>query len=209
MKHVFYSALTMIFAAAAIRAEPAALFDGKTLDGWECDVADIWRIEEGELVAGRPDVKQPVNVFLCTRREFGDFDLRLKFKSDGNNGGIQFRSQRKAGSHEVAGYQADFAKGIHGFLYDESRRRKFLAQPEAETSAKLQLGEWNSYRIRAEGPRIRLWVNDVLTVDYTEPDSAIPLRGIIGLQVHANATEIRYKDLVIEELEDKAAAGMP
>lgn len=47
---------------------------------------------------------------------------------------------------------------------------------------------------------MRLWINDVLTVDYAELDEKIPRRGIIGLQIHANATEIRYKDLLIEEL---------
>ena len=31
---------------------------------------------------------------------------------------------------------------------------------------------------------IRLWVNDVLTVEFTEQDATIPLHGIIGLQLH-------------------------
>jgi hypothetical protein len=37
-------------------------------------------------------------------------------------------------------------------------------------------------------------VNDVLTVDYVEADRLIPRSEIIGLQLHANATEIRYRD---------------
>ena len=188
-----------------VSAEQVALFDGKTFAGWEGNTTSVWRIEQGEIVAGRPDVKQAKNDFLCTTREFGDFELRVKYKRGHNNGGIQFRSQRVPGSNEVSGYQADFAKDIDGFLYDESRRRKFVAQPDAETIKKLNLGEWNNYRIRAEGRRIRLWVNDVLTVDYTEADATIPQKGIIGLQIHAHATEIRYKDLVIEELGETPA----
>ena len=183
------------------------------------------RIERDEIVAGKLDEKQRKNDFLCTTRDYGDFDLRLQYKRGTNNGGIQFRSERVPNHHEVKGYQADFAPGIDGFLYDESRRRRFLAAfdpvaglinlpPDgaaeamkrfrqslpAATAAKLGLGEWNRYRIRAEGPRIRLWINDVLTVDYTEADPDIPRSGKIALQIHSGATEIRYKDIIIEEI---------
>jgi len=55
-------------------------------------------------------------------------------------------------------------------LCDESRRKKMLAQPTPDVLAKAQkpLGEWNDYRIRAEGNRIQIWLNGVQTVDYTE-----------------------------------------
>ena len=200
-------ALLLLVLSAPI-ATPAApgvpLFDGQSFAGWEGDTTNVWHIAPGEIVGGKPGERQPINEFLCTTREFGDFELSLKYKRGGNNGGIQFRSQRVPGSREVAGFQADFSPGIDGFLYDESRRRKNLAQPSPETIAQMKVRPWgwNSYRIRAEGPRIRLWVNEVLCVDYTETDPAIPLKGIIGLQIHAKATEIRYKDLVIQELGD-------
>ena len=183
-------------------AEPdhAQLFHEKPIEGWEGDPS-IWCVKHGEIIGGTPQIRQPRNHFLCTTREYGDFELRVKYKRGGNNGGVQFRSQRVPGKTEVAGYQADFAPKIDGFLYDESRRHRFLAQPDEATRARLNLSEWNSYRIRAEGPRIRLWINDVLTVDYTETDPEIPRSGIIGLQLHKNATEVRYKDLVIEALD--------
>ena len=177
------------------------IFNESPIQNWEGD-SEIWRVEQGEIIGGKPDVKAPRNSFLCTTREYGDFDLRLKYKRGNNNGGIQFHSQRVPGKTEVSGYQAEIAPPKRdGFLFDEHRRRKYLAQPDEATLAKLNLGEYNSYHIRAEGSRIRLWVNDILTVDYTEQDPSIPLRGIIGLQLHVNSTEIRYKDLVIEDLE--------
>ncbi|MEI6714649.1 MAG: DUF1080 domain-containing protein [Verrucomicrobiota bacterium] len=190
------------FGAVLVYAAPEPLFDGKTFNGWEGDTNRVWRIENEEIVGGRPDERQPVNDFLCTKREFENFELRLKYKRGGNNGGVQFRSQRVPNSPEVCGYQADFSPGIDGFLYDESRRRRHLAQPSPETIAMFNVRpwEWTNYRIRVEGPRIRLWVNEVLSVDFTETEPAIPRKGIIALQLHAKATEIRYKDLVIEEL---------
>jgi hypothetical protein len=196
--------LVLLFVSPAAHAGLRPLFDGRTLDGWEGDPT-IWRVEDAVLVAGRPDVVQPYNDFLCTLKEYGDFDLQLEYSRGGGNGGVQFHSQRVPASHEMLGFQADFAKGIDGFLYDESRRKVFLAQPDEPTIAKLGLREWNRYHIRAEGSRIRLWVNGVMTVDYVETDGKIPMRGKIGLQLHKGAKVIRYRNLWIEELGAAAA----
>ncbi len=186
-------------------AAETQLFDGTTFAGWEGATGELWRIDQGVIVVGREGVKQPHNDFLCTTKEYGDFELQLSYQNNNNNGGIQFRSQRVPNSHEVSGYQADLFKGGDGCLYDESRRRKMLARPTPEVVAKLGLGAWNHYRIRAEGPRIQLWINDVQTVDYTEQDPAIPRRGIIGLQIHKNAGVLRYRDLRIVELTPPSA----
>lgn len=192
--------LLTLLLTTGLKAELKPLFDGQTLEGWEGDTA-IWRVVNGEIVAGRPDQPQPYNDFLCTRREYGDFDLQLEYRRAGGNGGIQFHSQRMPDSHEMIGFQADFAKSIDGFLYDESRRRKFLAQPDEETIARLDVREWNRYHLRVEGARLRLWLNGVQTVDYLETDPAIPLRGHIGLQLHKAAREIRYRRIWLEELQ--------
>ncbi|MCH7226719.1 DUF1080 domain-containing protein [Haloferula sp. A504] len=60
---------------------------------------------------------------------------------------------------------------------------------------------WNSYRIRCEGPRVRLWLNGILTVDYEEQDPEIPRTGLIALQTHSGAPfEVRYRRIHIVEL---------
>jgi hypothetical protein len=190
----------------AARADEVKLFDGRSLDGWEGDTATTWSVADGTITAGDVAKTQPRNEFLATRRRYRDFELRLKIKLEGTEGfvnaGIQFRTERIPNHHEVKGYQADFGHGHDGALYDESRRNKTLAKPSPETLAKASKpGEWNDYRIRAEGRRIQLWLNGVQTVDYTEPDEAIPQEGIIALQIHGNAkSRVSYKDIVIEEL---------
>src|SRR5204863_211591 len=87
-------------------------------------------------------------------------------------------------------------------LYDEPRRNKVLIQPtQGALDGVIHFDDWNDYVIRCEGPRIRLWLNGKLTVDYTEPDNAIPRNGIIGLQIHGGAkAKAYYKDIRIEEL---------
>ncbi|HEY7339108.1 MAG TPA: family 16 glycoside hydrolase, partial [Bryobacteraceae bacterium] len=45
------------------RAEAKSLFDGKTLDGWEGDIKNTWRIEDGAIVGGSLDRVVPHNEF--------------------------------------------------------------------------------------------------------------------------------------------------
>lgn len=202
--HSFIQSLTTV---RAIDQKGTPPFDGKSFTGWEGDINTVWRIEDEALVAGSLQKKQQNNNFLATTKEFTNFDLSLKWKLEGTegfvNGGVQFRSKRIPNEFEVIGYQADLGAGFDGALYDESRRKTMLMKPTPEILAKAAkpLGEWNDYRIRAEGKHIQLWLNGVQTVDYMETDPGIEETGMIAVQIHGNATSIvHYKDLVIEEL---------
>ena len=179
------------------------LFDGTTFNGWEGNM-DFFRIENGSIVAGSLNKKIPNNEFLCTTSEYENFDLRLKFKVVGSpqaNAGIQFRTKRIPNHHEVIGFQADIGQKYWGALYDESRRRKILAAPPAKDIPKIvKTGDWNTYRIIANGNKIQLILNGYKTVDYTEKDTYIAEKGVIALQVHSGpACEIYYKDINIIE----------
>ncbi len=206
-------ALTCLLIAAAqtsaddFAEQSAPLFDGKTLAGWEGN-EHFFRVEKAAIVAGRLDENIPHNEFLCTQQEYGDFELRLEAKlvGQGNNAGVQFRSQRVAGSSEVSGYQADIGGAwnrlVWGALYDESRRNKMLAEPEpALTKRILKADTWNQLRVRAVGDHIQIFLNGEKTVDYKEADDKIPRRGIIGLQIHSGKpTEAWYRNIRIREL---------
>jgi hypothetical protein len=191
----------------AVAQETKPLFDGKTFEGWEGNTQTVWRIEEGALTAGSLTARQKENDFLATVSEYQNFELELEWKLEGTegfiNGGVQFRTKRIPNHHEVSGYQADLGAGFDGALYDESRRNKVLAKPDEETLKKATkpLGQWNHYRIRAQGNRIEQWLNGVKTVDFTETDPDIATKGIIAVQIHGGATAIaRYRKLTIKEL---------
>jgi hypothetical protein len=199
-------------AKANATKKPIALFDGKTFTGWEGNTTTQWRIEEGALTSGSLQKKQPHNDYLATTKEFGDFELTLKWKLEGTdgfvNGGLQFRSKRVPKGTEVSGFQADLGAGYDGALYDNARRGKVLLRPTKEVleKARKPVGEWNDYRIRAEGSRIQIWLNGVQTVDYTETDPTVETTGIIAVQIHGNSNAIvRYKDLAITELTSSKA----
>ena len=195
---------TILTTTALMGAEAVRLFDGKTFKGWEGNLK-FFRIEEGAVVAGNLNTKIPRNEFLCTKRKYGNFVLKLEVKLVGGpraNAGIQIRTKRLPNHHEVSGYQADMGQGWWGCLYDESRRRTMLAKADPAVIKKvLKPKGWNQYEIRCEGPRIRLFLNGVLTVDYVEKDAKIPLEGIIGLQIHSGPpTEAWYRNIWIREL---------
>lgn len=183
------------------------LFDGQTFTGWE-GPREFFRIEDGAIVAGALDREIPLNQFLCTEQTYGDFELRMqvKFTSRANNAGIQFRSARIPDHHEVIGYQADvgFAgdRSVWGSLYDESRRRKFLAEAPAEKISDMLRPEgWNDYRIRCEGVHIQFWLNGEEVLDYTEDDETIDRSGVICVQIHSGApAEAWYRNIEIKEL---------
>jgi len=186
------------------------LFDGKSLAGWEGN-RKIFHVKNQAIVAGSLDKRVANNEFLCTKKRFGDFELRLKAKlsGEGKNAGIQFRSKRIPNHHEVIGYQCDMGISgathvIWGALYDESRRRKFLAEgDQKKLSAALKSDDWNDFVIRCEGPRIQIWLNGYQAVDYTETEDEVDIArtGVIALQIHGGKPAVAsYKDIRIKEL---------
>ncbi|MEO6245552.1 MAG: family 16 glycoside hydrolase [Opitutaceae bacterium] len=199
-------AVYALLLAAPLRA--AELFDGKTLAGWEGDLK-WWRVQDGALTGGSVTEKVPRNFFLATTRSFQNFELRLKLKLTGDpktgmiNSGVQIRSLRVPNDTEMSGYQVDAGDKWWGKLYDESRRRKVIAEPldDAAVTAAIRAGDWNDYRILAEGPRLRSWINGVAALDYTETDPTVALDGKIAIQIHSGGIAlVQAKDITLEDL---------
>ncbi len=181
-----------------------ALFDGKTFQGWEGNLK-IFRIEKKAIVGGTLKEKIDHNEFLCTKKTYKNFILRLEVKLLGGpkaNAGIQIRTKRIPNHHEVIGYQADMGKGWWGSLYDESRRRTVLSKADSAVIEKiLKPNDWNRYEIRCEAKRIRLFINGTQTIDYTEADPKIPLEGVIALQIHGGPpSEAWYRNIRLTPL---------
>lgn len=181
------------------------IFDGKTFHGWEGNL-NWFRIEDGAIIAGDLKKAVPNNEFLCTTKSYGDFELRLQARlmgTDYRNAGIQFRSKRIEDHHEVIGYQCDMGvmgeNNIWGWLYDESRRNKFLVEaPQKPVVDHFKKDDWNDVVIRCQGSKIKVVINGIKTVEYVEKEAGIARAGIIGLQVHGGpAQEASYRRIRI------------
>ena len=189
-----------------------ALFDGETLEGWtQRNGTATYRVENGAIV-GRTNEGSP-NSFLCSDREFGDFELLFEVKVDDRlNSGVQIRSQTRDGFHgRVNGPQVEIeASGANGaeagYLYGEASGGWMTPESARAPHKHFRDGEWNTYRVRAIGPRIQVWVNGAPVSDLTDVGKeASHRRGFIGLQVHsipagAGPYEVAWRNLRIREL---------
>ncbi len=183
---------------------PALLLPGLALaaelkfSDFVVDTPGLWS-ESGGVITGKHSGLK-YNDFLRTKKHYGNFRLALQFQLvDGvGNSGVQFRSKPVPDSHEVEGYQADIGEKYWGALYDESRRKKVLAQtavPNLDTKA------WHKYVITADGDRITLELDGKKTVDYRETEPGIERTGFIALQVHSGpGITVHFKDLQLTEL---------
>ena len=197
------------------------LFDGRTLNGWvHLNGAHTYAVEDGAIV-GRT-VEGSVNSFLCTTREFGDFELEVEvFVDDVTNSGIQFRSKARPTTSgkgwsytagRVYGPQAEIrrnqGKGVPttGMFYGEALGTGWLSDPKTIEKGHdyYQNESWNQLRVVAEGPRMRSWVNGHLIDDITRDDVyATHPKGFIGLQVHGIRGEgpfvMKFRKIRIKE----------
>jgi hypothetical protein len=153
-----------------------------------------------------------------------DFELRAKFKIVGGNSGIQYRS-KKLGDYVAAGYQADIDGGdpdkYSGILYEEKLRGIIATRGQkvaidesgkknvvgsvgdpAEIAAAVKKGDWNDYVITARGNHLVEMINEHVTVDVTDGETAkAAMEGIIALQVHAGFDmTVQFKDITLTEL---------
>ena len=183
------------------------LFNGKNLDGWDGD-ADLWSVQDGEIVGSSDKKKLRQNTFLSTKKSYSDFVLRVKVKLRNHNSGVQFRSEQRR-NYVVHGYQADVATATYfGMLYEEGKRGildywKALSDDErAAIFAASKAGEWNEYEITCQGDRIKMVLNGKVTCDFDDPSGA--KEGVIALQLHAgDPMEVRFKDISIKKLSPK------
>ncbi|HVU88071.1 MAG TPA: DUF1080 domain-containing protein [Pirellulales bacterium] len=215
-------AIAMFFASEMLAAEPdwQPLVQGNSLDGWvQRGGKAKYRAENGEVVG--TSVPNTSNSFLCTARDYGDFELELEFKVDPTlNSGIQIRSQCfdeptevktaektiKIPAGRVHGYQVEIDPSDRAWsagIYDEGRRGWLNDLKDNQPARQaFRQNDWNKVRVVCRGDSIRTWLNDVPAADLK--DNMTP-KGFIALQVHGVGSrgeplEVRWRNIRIREL---------
>jgi hypothetical protein len=156
--------------------------------------------------------------------EVADFELRLKFRVEGNgqNSGVQFRSKIRPDGLAV-GYQADiYESGPYlGGVCDELHERKGpelltangkktvidssgkrTATDLAGKATMKPQGEWNDYHITAKGQHIVLRINGVTCSELIDQEEGhFDLTGILGLQLRSgDPMKVQFKDIYLQKL---------
>lgn len=185
------------------------LFNGKDLDGWEQrNGTAIYRVEDG-CVVGKTAEGSP-NSFLCTLKEYGDFELKFEVKvHDELNSGVQIRSKTKGGTKEgrVHGPQVEIAiNGTAGFIYGEGLGTGWISKDmnNPKANAAFKKGDWNAYHVKAVGKTIKTTLNGIPITETVDDKSGLAA-GFIGLQVHGikkgtGPFEVRWRNISIKEL---------
>lgn len=184
------------------------LFDGTTLEGWKTVKEEnqiFWSVVDSVIIGGDGLRNIPENTYLHTLKSYQDFEFRCLFRLTGShdlgliNSGIQYRSQVE--NEKIIGYQADIGKGYWGDIYDEHRRGKLKNGNLNTLKHLLNEDGWNSYIIRCKGNKHELYINGVKTCEYLEQDQDIPVRGVIGFQLHSGGNaKIEFKNITISPL---------
>jgi hypothetical protein len=178
------------------------IFDGKTLNGWDGD-STFWRVEGGEIVGETtPEKVVKVNNFLIWRGgTVKDFELKVEFRMNGTNSGIQYRSTElpAIGKWVLKGYQADmdFGEAYVGNVHDErgraptgeghvvlSRRgqvTRIVDGPAYKVVGTIgdatllrgvmNVNGWNQYHIIARGPVLMHLINGQLMAVALDEDT--------------------------------------
>ena len=222
--------LISVFASPSQSAEPGKwvnLFNSENFNNWvQHNGFATYRIENGTIV-GRTAEGSP-NSFLCTKQNYGDFELEFEVRVDDQlNSGVQVRSKQKPADDgrrhkagRVYGPQVEIEAsratgGSAGYVYGEAITDADNGQglgwisPENRRIPHRHMndGQWNCFRVVAEGLRIRTWVNGQPVADvasrkvYTSHS-----KGFIGLQVHSIAAdagpyEVAWRNVRIRELQ--------
>ena len=172
------------------------LFTGKDLSGWtvKCQKKDegknFWKVENGTILCDSIGRKDHNYVWLMTEKEYGDFELRLKFqvyRDCPGNSGLQFRSRydETANGGWLDGPQVD----IHapppmtwrtGLIYDETREERRWIYPSLKNSSmdpKFKPEQfvfkysdegdgWNDLTLVCRGMQVKTVVNGVTRTDW-------------------------------------------
>jgi hypothetical protein len=179
-----------------------SIFDGKTLDGWDGDTR-FWRVENGAIVGETtPEKVVTLNNFLIWRGgAVRDFELKVEFRINGTNSGIQYRSTElpSIGKWVLKGYQADidFTENYVGNVHDErgrapsgeghvvlSRRGQVTRIVEGPAykvvgtigdatalRGAMNVNGWNQYHIIARGPVLIQLINGQLMAVAIDEDA--------------------------------------
>ena len=172
--------------SASAQGAMTTLFDGSSLDGWNVLGDANWELGEGAVSADSG------SGFLVTEDSYGDFELTLEFWVDEPaNSGIFIRCSDPNRVADTNSYEVN----IYDTRADQTYRTGGIVHIAAPTSVINAGGQWNSYEIRAQGPRMVVTLNGTQVVDVSDDQFS---EGPIALQYGAGT--VRFRNVQIRSL---------
>ncbi|MFP3986843.1 ThuA domain-containing protein [Streptomyces sp. E11-3] len=182
------------------------LFDGSSVDGWKQAGPGSFELgDDGTLrsVGG-------MGLFWYEGQEFDSYSLKLDWRMTGDdNSGVfvGFPASDDPWSAVRNGYEVQIdatdapektTGAVYGFQSADIAARDRALNPP---------GEWNTYELRVEGERLRIWLNGTLINDFTNTDQARSLPGHIGIQNHGDGDDVSFRDIRVKQLAPPTGEG--
>jgi len=192
------------------------LFDGSSLSGWKAsEHPDSWTAKDGTLACSG-DRSHLFYTGPVQDARFENFDAEAEVKTDpGANSGVFILTAWQDKGWPAQGFEIQvnntqpiFA-GDSGDPYRENKKTGSLYGIRNAYKALARDNEWFTLKIRVQAPRITVHVNDVLVVDYVEPEGVIatlatPLQkigaGTFALQCHDGRSRVQYRRIAVHPL---------
>lgn len=175
-------------------------FNTKDLAGWK-GLTQHWSVQDGMIHGTTQPKGINFNTFLCSDKEYTDFELTLQVKlSAAGNSGVQIRSKLEDKSKfVVGGPQADMGAVYWGSLYGERFGGMMKASDAALVKKVVKVDEFNDYYILCKGKHVVIKINGTTMLD--GEFAKMPDKGIIAFQIHGGAAmDVYFKNIVFKEL---------
>ena len=195
----------LLAAQSADDAGLVSLFDGRSLEGWSvCDGPEsAFYVNDGAIVV-HPSAGYPT--WLRSARQYENFDFRGEFFVQGwINSGIYLHAPEH-GRNMWCGMKINIFHQVDAKPAPESMGSIFPLVAPTAVNVKNR-GEWNTFRILMDWPRLQVWTNGARIHDLdleTVPELRHRLRsGYLGLE--SLSYPIRFRNLRVRELPSKVA----
>lgn len=187
-----------IFVFAGFRTADEKLFNGKNLEGWVVDPAELsghWTVKKGKVLYGENMDKK--GSMIWTEKSYVDYELELEYRtlSEDYDTGVFPRGD----GHQVQiGVSRSLQRDMTACIYAPADNRGAYPAQTDKVAEFHKLGEWNRLRIIVEGKRIQTFLNGEPFVDYE--GIAINGEGPIGLQLHAGVhMAVEFRNIVVRK----------
>ncbi|QDU81372.1 hypothetical protein Pla110_31130 [Polystyrenella longa] len=168
-----------------------ALFDGKTLFGWESNNDLEWVVRDGLI---QPDSDAKGISVLSTTSLFTDYELICEFKAaEGGNSGVFLRTSADPPNPTDECYELNICDS-----HDSFKTGGLVGRIEPLELVSNE-GEWQTFHVIAKGNHLEAELDGTKVLDYTD-DSENPLMtGRIGLQ--KNKSLIQFRKIILKPLD--------
>jgi hypothetical protein len=191
-----------------------SLFDGNSLNGWKASEHEgSFKVVDGQIVV-HGERSHLFYTGPVQGSDFRNFELTAEIKTMPNaNSGIYFHTAFQPSGFPAAGFEVQVENNppISTAGYVERKKTGSLYGVRNVYKTFVENGQWFRMSILVQGKQVQTRINDMLVVDYLEPDP--PFRGdpkfqrvlnhgTFALQGHDPGSTTYFKNIRVRPLPD-------